>query len=656
MQKTEKDWGFDTKNIDKSVRPQDDFYNYANGGWLKKNKIPADESRWGSFIILRYETEHQLKALVEGLLGKKHAPRTPEQQIADLYASAMDMKRRNALGTEPIEKERADIRALQSPADIIKYAARVHRVGGSALFVCAVDQDLTDSTHYLLQLWQGGLGLPDRDYYLLDKPEQKRVRAAYTKHVERMLRLAGMNAKEAVRAREAVMKVETLLAKASMNNVDARDVDKTFRKVKIQQLAKEVPSIDWSVYFKLYGADHAKEVNLAQPKFFAALAKMLRTVPLEEWKQYLEWHLISDTSGLLSEAFVKANFEFAGRTIMGMKKMKPLWRRSLAVVNGALGEAGGKLYVEKHFPPEAKRAMHVLVDDLFAAYEERMKKLDWMSSATKKKAIAKLHATGRKIGYPDRWRSYKTLEVRADDYFGNVVRAAEFEHKRAMRRLNKPVDRKEWVTVPQIVNAFNHFNMNDITFPAAILQPPFFSLSADAAVNYAAIGSVIGHELSHSFDDQGSKIDGKGNRHEWWTASDKKKFVQKSKLLADQYDKYEAADGVMVNGKLTLGENIADLGGLAIAYDAYQKHLHKTGRHDIGGWTPEQRFFFGFAQQERELARPEFMKMAALVDPHSPHYTRVNGPLSNFEPFYEAFGVKKGDKLYREPKHRAKIW
>jgi putative endopeptidase len=386
------------------------------------------------------------------------------------------------------------------------------------------------------------------------------------------------------------------------------------------------------------------------------LSKLVSTIPLDEWKRYLAWHLASDYAPLLSEPFVHASFDFWGKTISGSKKLKPLWRRALSTTSSILDEPIGKLYVKRYFPPEAKRAMNALVDDLFKAYEMRMKKLTWIGPKTKRRAIKKLRTMERKIGYPSRWRSFRKLVIKTDDYVGNCVRAAEFEHHRDLRRLTKPVDRNEWITAPQIVNAYAHLNLNDITFPAAILQPPFFDLSADAAVNYAAIGSCIGHEMTHGFDDRGSKFDEKGNHHTWWEARDRKRFEHKSHILVKQFNRYEAADGIMVHGKLTLGENIADLGGLSIAYDAFVRHLEKTGRKNINGLTPEQRFFLGFAQQEQELARKEFMKMAALIDPHSPAETRVNGPLSNFPPFYATYNVKKGDGLYREPKDRAKIW
>ena len=653
MQKTH--WGFDVKNLDRGVRPQDDFYRFANGRWLKQHPIPRDESRWGSFIILRYKTERQLKALLKRSLKKQAANSFPQQQIADFYRSAMDMRRRNALGIRPILKERNAIRAIASVEDLLTYAARSHQEGGSAFFTCFVDQDLSDSTRYLLEFRQGGLGLPEREYYLKNAPEQWRVRSAYVHYVEKLLRLSGMNAEESARARKAVMKIETLLARSSMSKEDMRDVDKMYHKMSVARLSQKIPGIAWKNYLEVFGARAARDVNLAQPHFFADLARLLKTVPLREWKLYLEWHLVSDTALLLSEPFVRTSFDFWGRTVTGSKKMKSLWRRSLGALNAVLGEPLGKLYVERYFRAPAKRAMDELVDDLFAAYRERILRLDWMSGVTKRKALQKLGAMDRKIGHPSRWRSYRALGIRPDDYFGNFQRAIAFEHRRVLRRLLKPVDRKEWCTVPQVVNAFYHPNLNDITFPAAILQFPFFALSSDAAVNYGAIGSVIGDELTHGFDDQGAKFDGKGNRKNWWVPRDQKKFIRKSQTLAKQFDRYKAA-GIRVNGTMTLGENIADLGGLAIAFDAYERHLAQKGRKTIGGFTPEERFFFGFAQQEQMNARREFVKMAALTDSHSPASFRVNGPLSNFERFYETFAVKKGDGLYREPHRRAKIW
>ena len=651
-----KSWGFDPKNIDSSIRPQDDFYHFANGGWIKRHKIPADESRWGAFNILRYNTEHQLYAIVITLLKKGHKKGSPEQLIADMYRSALDMKRRNALGSKPLQPLVKKIRAIADTDSLVDTIATLHKVGIAVPWEFYLDQDSKNSARYLLHLTQDGLGMPEREYYLSAGAEQKRVRDAYLKHIEKVMRLSGRMPKEAKRAVAVILDIETKLAKASMKKEDMRDSEKTYHKWSVAKLQKGVPQVDWRRYLHTLGAGELRDINVGQPEFFKAAGKMLETVPIEDWKIYLEWHLFNEFAGLLSAPFVKENWEFYARVLTGAKKMRAPWRRALGAVNGAVGEALGKLYVERHFTKAAKRRMDELVDDLFDAYEARIKQLDWMSPQTKQRALVKLRAMNRKIGYPEKFETYSGLRIVSDDFFGNAMRAHEFYHRKAMRRLHKPVDRKEWLMTPQTVNAYCHFNLNEIVFPAAILQPPFFSLNADDAVNYGAIGSVIGHEITHGFDDQGSKFNAKGNMISWWTKVDRKRFEKKANILVNQFNQYRIGDGVKANGQLTLGENIADLGGASIALDAYRNHLRKVGDRRVGTFSPEQRFFFGFAQCEQEVARPEFKKFAALVDPHSAAEHRVNGPASNLEAFYEAFGVKKGDTLYRSPSQRAKIW
>jgi len=648
--------GFDIKNINKTVRPQDDFYLYANGGWLKKNRIPADESRWGSFIILRYEAEHNLKNIVDELLKKRSKNGTEEQLVGDLYRSGMDMATRNKHGVKPLEQYRKEITAVSNTKELLTLIARFHKLGIAVPWGTIIDQDSKNSSRYALHIYQSGIGLPDRDYYLKDDGEFVRVRKAYVDHIICIFRLLGYSVTESFKKTETVMKVETLLAKASMDKVMARDADKIYNKRTLAELQKQVPQVAWRAHFKGAGIPNVPYVIAMQPEFLKAAGKLLTTLPLEEWKVYLEWHLADDASGFLSEDFVKANFKFS-QVLSGNKKMKPLWRRTLGVVNGSLGEALGKVYVSKYFDQAKKRKMDTLVSDLFVVYAERIKNLDWMSAPTKKKALAKLKTMQRKIGYPRVWKGYKGLVIKPEDYFGNILRVTEYERLREMKKLvRKGIDRDEWFMYPQTVNAYFHPTMNEIVFPAAILQPPFFNFEADDAFNYGGIGAVIGHEITHGFDDQGAKFDEKGNLKMWWTSADKKKFEQKGRVVVKQYDSFTVADGVHVNGGLTLGENIADLGGLVIGYEAYQRHLKKTGRKDIAGLTPEQRFFLGFAQAEQELNRPEAIKTRTLTDPHSPPECRINGPLAHFTPFYEAYGVKKGDKLYREQKARAHIW
>ncbi|MBY0473030.1 M13 family metallopeptidase [Patescibacteria group bacterium] len=645
-----KNWGFDAKNIDISVRPQDDFYHYANGGWVKKAKIPPEEATWGSFTTLRIETEKNLKTIMDGLLKKKAHPKgSAEQMIADYYRAAIDMPRRNALGIKPLLPFRKKISDISSYDELLKTLAYLHKEGVSGVWNFFIDQDAKNSTAYIMHLWQGGLSLPERDYYLKNGPEQTRVRDAYIVHIEKLLKLAGFTKKDIARAQEVVMRIETRLAKASMKKEDTRDPEKVYHKVR--------PTPFWKEYFARIGAKNVQNIIVGQPEFFAEVLKMLKEVPLEDWKVYLEWHLINDFAGSLSEPFVKENFRFYNQVMYGTKKMKPLWRRALNAANGALGEPFGKLYVAQYFPASSKKKMDALVSDLFDVYEDRMKKLDWMSPATKKKAIKKLRAISRKIGYPKKWDTYKGVVIKPDDYLGNIERVHAHAYAKSLRKLQKnKVDRDEWFMSPQTVNAYCSQTLNDIAFPAAILQWPFFDLSADDALNYAGIGTVIGHEMTHAFDDNGAKFDINGNMKNWWTAGDKKKFEQKSTLVVEQADAYEVQPGVNMSGQLTLGENIADLGGLVIGWDAYQKHLSKTGRKIVGGLSPEMRFFLAFAQMERTIARPEVRKMRALTDPHADAPFRINAPLSNFEPFYETYGIKKGDKLYREPNKRAKIW
>ena len=656
MKKSRNSWGFDTKDMDKRVKPQDDFFHYASGNWIKRNPIPKAESRWGSFTMLRHETDKQLQTLMKNVVrrGGKHG--SAAQMIGDFYKSGMDEKRRAKLGLAPLFKWISKIENLKSTKELVKLTAELNRIGVGGIWGAAIDQDMKDSERYIIYLYQSGLGMPDRDYYLKDDAESRRVRAAYIKYLERVALLANASKAEAKRYAKNDMEIETALAKASMRKEDTRDVDKTYHKMSVAKLAKLTPTIDWRNYLKTLGAKGVKEVVVMQPDFLKAAERLLASRSLEDWKVYLMYNLLIGYGSYLSPAFERESFAFYGTVLTGTKHMKPLWRRILRVTNGHLGELFGQLYVKKYFGAGAKKKVEMVVADLFTAYEHRIKNLDWMSPATKKKAIQKLHEMTRKLGYPDKWKSYRGLVIKSDDYAGNAMRSALVEHNRVMKRLNKKVDRKEWFMTPQTVNAYCSFGLNDVVFPAAILQHPFFDASADDAINYGAMGSVIGHEITHGFDDQGSKFDGHGNRKTWWTSADRKRFEKKSKVVVEQFNKYEVADGVKVNGQLTLGENIADLGGLSIAFDAYQLRLKKTGKKTIAGLSPEQRFFLGYAATERENERPEFAKTHALTDPHSPSLFRVNGPLSNLPEFYEAFGLSKKSKLYRKPQERAKIW
>ncbi len=650
-------WGFDTKELDTGVRPQDDFYTYVNKKWMSANPIPKNESRWGTFMILRYDTEKKLHALMDELM-KGRAPKkgSAEQLVRDFYTSGMDTKRRNALGMDPLAPILKRIDGMKDTEDLTPMLAWLHRIGIGAVWGSGVEQDAKKSERYAFHLGQDGLGMPDRDYYLKDDAESKRVRDAYRVHAVKLFQLMGYAKDAAEAARDTLMRIETALAKASMKKEDLRDPEKTYHKLSRAQLQKLAPQVSWKQYLADTGVADRATLIVMQPEFFKAAGAMLESIPLDEWKTYLFWHVVNDFAGALSDRFVRENFSFYGTVLSGTTAMKPLWRRVLTTVNGGLGELIGKVYVERHFPKEAKKRMDAIVDDLFTAYEARIKSLEWMTPATKKKALSKLAALTRKIGYPKKWKSYAGLVIKADDYVGNIIRVTEYEHRRAMKKLPGPIDWEEWFMYPQTVNAYFAPNMNDIVFPAAILQPPFFDAAADDAVNYGCIGAVIGHEITHGFDDEGSKFDAKGNLKSWWTAEDRKRFEKKAKRVEKQFGQYTVADGLHVNGKLTLGENIADLGGLSIAYDAYQLQLARRGAQEIDGLTPAQRFFIAFAVFERENARPEVEKMLVLTDPHSPGKFRINGPVSNFTPFYDAFGVKKGDALYRAPAAREMVW
>lgn len=649
-------WGFDTRDLDTRTRPQDDFFTYASGGWIKRNPIPKEESRWGSFTRLRHMTDRQLQTLVKKIVAKKNARvGSPTQMIGDYVRSGMNIATRNARGLSPLAPYLQLVNRLSRPEEIVPLVGALEAKGFSGIWGTDVDQDMKNCERYVLYLMQGGLGMPDRDYYLKSDPESKRVRTAYKTHLENMFALIGRG-KTAAQEAAIVLQLETKLARASMKKEDARDVDKTYHRYSFSALRRHTPRIDWVGYFKALGAD-PRELIVMQPDFFKAVDQLLFAVPLEYWKIYLRLRLVSDVAAFLTTSLERENFNFYATVLTGTKHMKPLWRRVLGVVNRSLGELLGELYVQEYFGPESKRKVERIVDDLFTAYDARIRALDWMTPVTKRKALQKLHQMNRKLGYPDIWKSYKGLRLLPDDYAGNALRVSAYEHRRALRKLRaSKVNRKEWFMSPQTVNAYYSYGMNEIVFPAAILQHPFFDITADDAVNYGAIGSVIGHEITHGFDDQGSKFDGHGNRKTWWTKVDRNRFEQKSRRLINEFNSYEVAPKLAVNGKLTLGENIADLGGLSIAYDALMIRLRVTGRTTIDGFTPEQRFFLGYAATEREQQRSEFTKTQVLTDPHSPSMFRVNGPLSNMPEFYAAFNVKKGDKLFRPPKERAKIW
>jgi predicted metalloendopeptidase len=645
--------GIDLANFDKSVRPQDDLFRAVNGVWLAKAKIPVDRSSYGTFMALAEQTEKDLRAIIEACTDAKDTPEGSERQkIGDMYASYMNETRTEQLGIEPIVGMLAAIDRIETKADLVRSLAELDRVGISGAVACYVSTDAKKSDRYILHLSQAGLGLPDRDYYWDAKFKTKL--AAYGQHVKHMLALAKVP--DPRQAAADIVAFETRLAKAQWSKLENRDSIKTYNKKTRDELTQLAPGFDWNLYFATLGVKNAQEFIVAQPSYFTTLAAMVDSAPLASWKAWLKWQVIREYASLLNKEVADANFAFYGTTLHGVPQNRPRWKRAVGAVDGALGEAVGKLYVEKHFPPEAKARMDRMVGNLIEAYHRAFQDNDWMSPQTKQKALAKLATFSSKIGYPKKWRDYSSLEIRRDDLVGNVQHATTFEWNRMLAKLGKPVDRDEWHMTPQTINAYYAANMNEIVFPAAILQPPFFNLAADDAVNYGSIGAVIGHEIGHGFDDQGSKWDGAGNLANWWTPADRAEFDKRSAALAAQYDRFEPFPGFKVNGRFTLGENIGDLSGLTIAYAAYRSALGGKEAPVIDGLTGDQRFFLGFAQVWRCKYRDDDLKNRLTVDPHSPAEYRANGTPRNVAGFYSAFGVKEGDRMYLPPGQRVKIW
>jgi putative endopeptidase len=645
--------GVDTQSADATARPQDDFFQHVNGGWLAKTEIPADRSNYGKFTQVSDEAEKNLRTIIEeSATATSNTPGSEAQKVGDLYASFMDEAKIETLGASPIADELAAIDALADKDALIELMGKLGRQNLTGLFGGYVNTDPKRSDSYSFFLVQDGLGLPDRDYYLDPKYADKL--AAYQPHIAKMLELAGIA--DTSRRAAAIVAFETELATSHWTKVDSRDDTKTYNLKTAAELAALAPGVDFNRYFSALGKDPSGSVIVAQPSYFNAMAKSLSSTPLETLKDWMRWHLISQYAGALNKALVDEDFGFSGTTLMGIPEIRPRWKRGVKAVESSLGEVVGKIYVERHFPPEAKQRMDSLVKNLVEAYRQGIEKLDWMSPATKEKALAKLATFRPKIGYPDQWRDYSKLEIRRDDLVGNLQRSAEFLSQRELDKLGKPVDRSEWFMTPQTVNAYYNPGMNEIVFPAAILQPPFFNLKADEAVNYGAIGGVIGHEIGHGFDDQGSKWDGAGNLNDWWTPEDRAEFEKRTKALTDQYAAFEPIPGFKVNGELTLGENIGDLAGLTLAHAAWKISLGGKESPVIDGLTGDQRFLAGWAQAWASKQRDDFIKTILAVDPHSPPKYRTNGVMRNLPIFYAAYGVKEGDTLYLPPEQRVKIW
>jgi len=649
--------GLHPDRADPSVSAQDDLYRHVNGAYIARTPIPPDKSWYGAFIEVRDRTLDQLHGIVDGLGDDPAAGKDPDvRKIRDFYASFMDEGRVNALGLQPLQGELARIDALASKDQIPELIAHFNEIGVSAPYQSDVHQDAHDSTRYIVDFRQGGLGLPDRDYYLKeDDARLKEMRAQYRTHVEKMLSMAGDSAAAADSG--DVLALETKLARAQWTRVENRDPVKRYNPVAVGELARLTPGYDWKRY--LVAADVEGKVDtviLSQPSYFEGFGKLVDETPLPVWKSYFRWRLLSSYAPFLSKAFVDERFDFTGHVLQGIPEIRPRWKRGLEVVEEGMGFALGKLYVERYFPPERKARMDELVKNLLAAYRDSIEHLDWMSPQTKREALAKLALFTPKIGYPVKWRDYSKLAIDRDDLVGNVMRASRFEYRREIAKLGKPVDRTEWYMTPQTVNAYYNPEINEVVFPAAILQPPFFDASADDAVNYGAIGAVIGHEISHGFDDAGSQYDGQGNLRNWWTKEDHERFAAKTARLVAQYDAYSPIPGYHLNGKLTLGENIADNSGLEIAWKAYHISLHGRSAPVIGGLTGPQRFYTAWAQVWAEEMRPEEQIRRIKVDPHSPGRFRCDGAASNQSAFYDAFGVKAGDGMYLPPERRVSIW
>jgi len=644
--------GVDLQYVDQSVRPQDDLYRHLNGKWLDSFQIPADKGSYGSFTYLYDITQEQLRGIVDGLAGAADAE---ARKIADLYASFMDETRLEALGLKPIQAEFAAIDALSDKKQIPALIAHMNRIGAGAPYAVSINQDARNSLQYAVIVRQSGLGMPDRDYYLKDDAKLKDTRAKYLAHIGKMLGLVGDA--DAQTHAAAILELETALARVQWTRVENRDPIKTYNKTAIAELPQLMPGYDWREYVRASDiAGRVDSVIVNQPSYFSGLDKLMTEASLPDWKAYFKWHLLSAAAPYLSKTFVDERFAFSGTVLSGIPENRARWKRGVTLVDDALGEALGKRYVAKYFPPQNKARMEALVANMLEAYRRDIDTLDWMSPETRKGAQAKLGKLVTKIGYPKVWRDYGALQISREDLWGNVVRANEFEYRRNLNKLGKPVDRSEWGMTPQTINAYYNPLMNEIVFPAAILQPPFFNVQADDAVNYGGIVAVIGHEMSHGFDDRGSQYDADGNLRDWFTPEDHQKFKAKTRVLVTQYNTYEPVAGFPVNGELTLGENIGDNSGLAIAYKAYR--LSPAGKSPpvIDGLTGEQRLYLGWVQVWRGKEREAEAIQRIKADPHSPSAVRGTAPVVNQEGFYAAFGVKEGDKMYLPPEKRVNIW
>ena len=645
----------DPANMDLSVKPGDNFYQYANGGWLKKNPVPGSKTRWGSFDVLREESSRRLQTLLEEAAKNPGKDRLT-QMIGDFYRSGMDSAAAEALGYKPIEAELSRLNSLNTKQDVLNEVATLRTKGlGAPLFGMFVTQDRKKVSQYIPSISQGGTTLPDRDYYLKNDARSNTIRAAYRNHLEKMFSLVGENAATASLSADAVLRIETELAKAQYSRVEMRDPYKTYNKFAVKDLPTVTPGLDWNNLLQQMKVQSVDSVLVANPSFMKTADNMLSSLPLQDWKTYLRWNVLRSAAPYLSSAFVNENFRLS-QVLTGQKEQTPRWQRISGLIDNSLGDLLGQLYVQKYFKGEAKTRMQEMVENLQKTFAERIQKLDWMSADTKQRALQKLNAFTKKIAFPDKWKTYEGVTVKGDDFIGNLRSTSTWSYNYMINRLGKPVDRTEWSMTPPTINAYYSPVNNEIAFPAGILQFPFFDFGADDAIIYGGIGAVIGHEMTHGFDDSGAQYAASGNLENWWSKEDEIKFKEKANMVVNQYNAYTVLDTVHVNGRLTLGENMADIGGLSIAFDAFSKTKQAKEGKKIDGFTPAQRFFLSWAQIWRNNALPETQAQLILTDSHSPGIHRTQGAIVNIDGWYDAFNVKPGDKLYIAPDKRIRIW